>query len=368
MRNHFWQRLSTLAVGALIFTACVAPAPAGAPAASAPAAAGTAKFKFALVTPNPRGDHSFIDASVRGADKAMKDLPVQGTIIESQGIADQESALRSALSQGNDLILGLAIEPDTLVALAKEFPQQKFGAPADIFVDKLPDNIAAFQINVHESSFLVGLIAGSLTKTKTVGAVAGGDGPGLNQFVWGYKQGVLEACKDCKVLVSYLGFDFSNPTLGKETALGQYEQGADIIFQVAGRSGEGVISAAAEKKLYAIGVDSNQDDVAPGNVIVSMMKRTDNTTFLLVKNTLEGNFKPGFSVIGMKEGAAGLSWDDGSTTFADKGPKELTDKLTDVKKLVEEWRTKILDGKYVVCDAVQDSVKPMDECKTLKSK
>ena len=196
MKIRLWQRVSFLLVVALGLMACVAPAPAGAPAAGAQPAASTAKFKFALVTPNPRGDHSFIDAAVRGADKAMKELPVQGTIIESQGVSDQESAIRSALSQNNDLILGLAIEPDTLVSLAKEFPKQKFGAPADIFVDKLPDNIAAFQINVHESSFLVGLIAGSLTKTKTVGAVAGGDGPGLNQFVWGYKPGVLEVCKD----------------------------------------------------------------------------------------------------------------------------------------------------------------------------
>jgi basic membrane protein A len=101
-------------------------------------------------------------------------------------------------------------------------------------VDALPENVAAFQINVHDSSFLGGVIAGMLTKTKTVGAVVGGDSPGLNQFYWAYKQGVMEVCPDCEVLVSYLNFDFANPTLGKEAALGQYDQGADIIFQVAG--------------------------------------------------------------------------------------------------------------------------------------
>jgi basic membrane protein A and related proteins len=256
---------------------------------------------------------------------------------------------------------------DTLTTLAAEFPAQKFGAPSDVFLEKLPDNVAAFQINVHESSFLVGVIAGLLSQTKTVGAVVGGDAPGLNQFYWGYKQGVLAACADCKVLVSYLGFDFSNPTLGKETALGIYDQGADIIFQIAGRSGEGVISAAAEKGLYAIGVDSNQDDIAPGNVIVSMMKRVDTTTMLLVKNALEGNFKSGFSIIGMKEGAAGLSWDDGSTTFADKGPAEMTANLADVQVKVEEYRQQILAGSYVVCDAVVDVVNPMKECESVKS-
>jgi basic membrane protein A len=215
--------------------------------------------------------------------------------------------------------------------------------------------VAAFQINVHESSFLAGVVAGSLTKSKTVGAVVGGDAPGLNQFYYAYKQGVLAVCSDCKVVVAYLGFDFSNPTLGKETAVGMYEQGADIIFGVAGRSGEGVISAAQEKGLYAIGVDSNQDDIAPGSVIVSVMKRTDTSVYLLVKNTLEGNFKSGFSIIGMKEGATGLSWDAGSTTFATKGPAELTAKLPDVMKTVDDYKAKILAGTYEVCDALKET-------------
>ena len=320
------------------------------------------KFKFALVTPNPRGDHSFIDASIRGADKAIAELGVEGNVVESQGVADQEAALRSVISQENDIVLALAIEPDTILGLAKEFPDQKFGVPSELFVDKVPDNISAFQINVHEGSFLAGLVAGKMTKTKTVGAVVGGDSPGLNQFFYAYKQGVLEVCSDCKVLVSYLSFDFANPTLGKETALGQYSQGADIIFQVAGRSGEGVISAAKEKGLFAIGVDSNQDDVAPGSVIVSVMKRVDTTTFLLVKNTMEGNFKSGFNNISMKDGAVGLSWSEGSKTFETKGPAEMAKKVPEVQKLVDDFKAKILDGKYEVCNALVET----DVCKPLK--
>jgi basic membrane protein A len=368
MKTKFWKLFSTLAAIALLVTACAPAAPAAtpttAPTAVPPTTAPTEapKFKFALVTPNPRGDRSFIDASIRGADKAIAELGAQGTIVEAQGVADQEAAMRSAISAGNDLVLALAIEPTTLLPLTEEFPNQKFGAPSDIFVDKLPDNLAAFQINGHEGSFLVGVIAGMLTKSKTVGAVVGGDNAGLNQFYYAYKQGVLAVCSDCKVLVAYLGFDFSNPTLGKETAVGMYEQGADIIFQVAGRSGEGVIAAAQEKGLWAIGVDSNQDDIAPGSVIVSMMKRVDTSVYLLVKNAMEGNFKSGFSVIGMKEGATGLSWDEGSTTFADKGPADLTAKLGDVKAKVEEYRAKILDGSFEVCDALKDNA----PCASLK--
>lgn len=179
-----------------------------APATEAP------KFTCALITPGPLGDRSFIDASARGIAKANAELPVKCDIIETNGVSEHETALRGAIAQNYDLIIGLAMDTEMYTNLAKEFPDQKFASPSEVFLDALPANMIAYQIDVHESSFLVGLIVGSLTKTKTVGAVVGGDAPGLNQFFYGYKQGVLEVCPDCKVLVSYLGFDFSNPTLG----------------------------------------------------------------------------------------------------------------------------------------------------------
>lgn len=364
-----------LIVAVVILIGCAPTvAPTAAPPTTAPSAAtsapsgGAADFSFALVTPNPRGDRSFIDAAARGAERAISELKVKGNIIEARVETEQEAAVRQAINQKYNIILVLApTPPEGFVKLATETPNQKFGVPSDIFVDALPDNVAAFQINVHDSSFLGGVVAGLMTKTKTVGAVVGGDSPGLNQFYWAYKQGVKEVCPDCEVLVSYLNFKFSDPTLGKEAALGQFDQGADIIFQVAGRSGEGVISAAKEKGLFALGVDSNQDDVAPGNIIVSVMKRVDAATFLLVKNALENNFKGGFSQIGIKDGATGLSWDEGSTTFATKGPADMTAKLPEVQAKVEEYRAKILDDSFVVCDALADSVAPMAACDSVRA-
>lgn len=352
MKKSMFYMISLLVVASMLLSACGAPAATAAPVAPTEAP----KFKCALITPNPLGDRSFIDASARGIERANKELPVKCDIIETNGVAEHETALRGAIAQKYDLILGLALDTEMYVNLAKEFPDQKFASPSEIFLDVLPANMIAYQIDVHESSFLVGLIVGSLTKTKTVGAVVGGDAPGLNQFFYGYKQGVLEVCPDCKVLVSYLGFDFANPTLGLETALGLYDQGADIIYQVAGRSGEGVLEAAAQRKLFAIGVDSNQDDIQPGFVIVSMLKKVEATTFDPIKLVVDGTFAGGFQKRGLKEGFAGLSWDEGSTTFETKGPADMTSKLPAIKKLVEEYRAKIISGEYKVCDAfVADS-------------
>ena len=361
MKKNLLFAVSLLVIASVVLTACgAAPAPATeAPAAQEP------QFTCALITPNPLGDRSFIDASARGIAKANAELPVKCDIIETNGVSEHETALRGAIAQNYDLVLGLAMDTEMFVGLAEEFPDQKFASPSEIFLETLPENMIAYQIDVHESSFLVGLIVGSLTQTKTVGAVVGGDAPALNQFFYGYKQGVLEACPDCEVLVSYLGFEFSNPTLGLETALGLYDQGADIIYQVAGRSGEGVLEAAAQRDLYAIGVDSNQDDIQPGHVIVSMLKKVESTTFDPIKLVVDGEFTGGFQRRGLKEGFAGLSWDEGSTTFEQNGPAEMTEKLPEVKALVEEYRTRIVSGEYKVCDAfVADS----PECVELLAK
>lgn len=349
MKKNIWPLMTLLLVFVLVLAACGGAKPEEAMEQA------EAEFTAAIVMPNPLGDRSFIDSSARGIERANAELPVEAVIIETQGVAEHEAALRGAIQQGYDIVLGLAIDAGLFVSLAEEFPEQKFGSPSEIFADTLPDNLAAYQINVHESSFLVGLIVGSLTETNTVGAVVGGDAPALNQFFYGYKQGVLEVCPDCEVLVSYLGFQFSDPTLGLETALAQYDQGADIIYQVAGRSGEGVISAAAERDLYAIGVDSNQDDIQPGNVIVSMIKRVDITTYTLIDQVVNGTYTGGFSGLGMAEGAAGLSWDEGSTTFEDNAPAEMADKIPAIKETVEDYRAKILAGEFEVCDALAET-------------
>lgn len=312
-------------------------------------------FTFALVMPNPLGDRSFIDSSNAGALRAIEELGVEGVIIETNGVAEHETAMRAALGQDHDLVLGLAMDAELLITLANEDSSQLMGSPSDVFADELPDNFAAFTINVHESSYLAGVVAGTLTQTKKVGAVVGGDAPGLNQFYWGYKQGVLSVCAECEVDVSYLGFEFGDPALGLETARAQYESGIDIIYQVAGLSGEGVLEAAAQSGNFAIGVDSNQDDLQPGSVITSMIKRTDITTYQLIERALNGSFEGGFNVLNLFDGAAGLSWDEGSTTFAEHGPAVMTALLPDAEAAVAAARESILAGDIEVCDALNET-------------
>jgi basic membrane protein A len=86
-----------------------------------------------------------------------------------------------------------------------------------------------------------------------------------------------------------------------------------------------------------------------------MIKRVDITTYTLIERAKDGTFTGGFNELGMADGAAGLSWDDGSTTFADEGPANMTAKLADVQATVADYRERILAGDYEVCDALNET-------------
>ncbi|MBT2498035.1 BMP family ABC transporter substrate-binding protein [Agromyces sp. ISL-38] len=299
------------------------------------------------------GDLSYTDTALAGLAQAKDELDVTTKHIETPDAAQGETLLRSAIPTSPDLLLSITLPLDTVVSIAEQYPDQLIALPdqADEGTE-LPDNVAAYTINVHEGSFLAGVVAGAMTESHVVGAIIGGQAPGLDQFALAYKQGVLAACPDCEVKLSYLNFQFADPALGKSTALDLHSDGADVIFQVAGGTGTGVIEAAKEGGFYAIGVDSDQDSVAPGTVITSMLKRVDANVLALITAAEEGDFASGFTQVGLADGATGLSWDTGSTVFEENAPTEAAAKIPAVKDLVEDFRAQILDGSLEVCDAL----------------
>ena len=306
----------------------------------------------AVVIPSPLGDRSFCDSANQGVIRANAELPADVDLIETQGVHEHETAMRGAINRGYDLIMGVGLDTQMMIDLAYEYPDQAFASPSELSADELPPNLKSLLINVNKSSFLAGLIAGYMTETGKVGCVAGGDAPGINQFYYGFKQGVLEANPDAEVFVNYLGFDFSNPTLGMESAVSMYNEGVDIIYAVCGLSGEGVLQAAAETGNYAIGVDTVQDEFYPGSIITSVIKRVDNSTYQIIEEFVNGQFEGGFQTLDLEDGATGIIWDAGYTTFEDNGPDDMVSKVPGAKALVEEYKEKILNGEYEVYDAL----------------
>ena len=327
--------------------------PAATATVAATAAPDNSDKSFTIILPAPRGDRSFIDSAASGAERAIAELGVKGTIVETAGTQEHDSAIRRAVQDHPNLIITIAVDSSIIEDIVQEFPDQKFAAQETFFPsDPTDPNLALFNIYTHENSYLAGIAAGMLTRTKTVGAVGGLDTPGINIFIVGFEEGVKSVCADCKLVRSYVG-GFSDPVTAKEQALSLYQGGADILYQVAGRSGEGVLQAAKESGNFAIGVDSNQDDTYPGTVIVSAMKRTDNAVFAFVKSMVDGTYKAGVNTGGLAEGFAGLSWDVGvcSRTFDQYGPADMVAKLPAVRAAIEAARAKILSGELKVTNA-----------------
>ena len=253
------------------------------------------------------GDESFNASAWRGLERARDQLGAEVRYLESRTAADYVRNLTALARQGFNVVFAIGfLMEDSLAKVAPRFPKVYFGI-VDGRGPNLP-NCVSLIFNEQEGSYLVGALAGAFTKTNVVGFVGGMNVPLIKKFEYGYRAGVLTTNPKAKVLVGYTG-NWDDVSKGRELALTQFNQGADIIYHAAGRCGIGVIRAAQQKGkgYYAIGVDSDQDHLAPGHVLTSMMKRVDNAVFDVCKRVAEGRFKSGTIVYGVKEKGVGLS-------------------------------------------------------------
>ncbi len=268
-----------------------------------------------------RGDKSFNDGAYAGADSATKLLNANIRFIEPGEGADREAGLRLLAAEGMDLVIGVGfIFTDDLSTLAKEYPASSFaGIDYALATDEAgnvippPPNVAALKFREEEGSFLVGALAALVGKTKKIGFVGGMDIPLIHKFEAGYRAGVKKVCPDCQVIAQYAGVTpdaFKNPGKGKELALSQYQQGVEVIFHASGSTGQGVFEAARTTRKYAIGVDSDQNDEAPGHVLTSMIKGVNAVTFDAIQRVQSKTFKGGIYSFGLKEGGVGYIYDD----------------------------------------------------------
>lgn len=283
------------------------PAPGGGGAATTPAPATGPRVGIVLST-GGKGDKAFNDAAIRGLEQAKSELGISYRAIEPKEMANDESALSFLSKEKYDLIIGVGfLMGDAMKKVATANPDRKY-AIIDYEVDA--PNVTSLVFTEHEGSFLAGALAALTSKTGTVGFIGGMNSPLINRFEGGFTAGAKYARKDVKVLSNYAADDpkgFNDPARGKELALSQYRQGADVIYHAAGGTGSGVFEAAREQKRYAIGVDSNQNWVQPGFVIASMLKRVDVAVLENVRALKGGTWKGGVQVFGLKENGMALT-------------------------------------------------------------
>ncbi len=272
-------------------------------------------FQVILITDvGGLGDKGFNDAGWQGCEDAKLQLAKQGVAIETDVIESREQTdyidnLNFAAERANVVVaLGFLIA-DAVEEVAKHYPDTHF-----VFIDGeiKGDNIASFVFRSQEGGFLAGILSAYVTNTGVVAVMPGMDIPPVEAFASGYRAGALTGsmllAKEINALSSTIG-SFNDPVKAKSIAQSLINQDVDILFQLAGNSGLGVLEAVKEAsgKRYMIGVDINQDDLAPGKVLTSVLKRMDLVVTDQIIAAYNGELKSGVFNVGLKEDYMGLT-------------------------------------------------------------
>jgi basic membrane protein A and related proteins len=292
------------------------------------------------------GDESYNDLALEGFNRGLEANGMEGQPVESDDIVAQgEQILRRAAGSDFGLVVDLEFtHGEILGPVAQEFPDVQW-AIANTVVDA--DNVTSLLFAEHEGSYLAGALAALMTSTednekvnpeKVIGVVGGTKSTGIDKFIVGFIQGARDVDEEVEVLTSYTD-DFGDPALGREQANAMFEQGADIIYHVAGGTGQGVIEAAADANRYAIGVDTDQDGLAPGNVLTSMVKRIDVAVEETVTRWANGELTGGETLdFGLAEDGVGLTE---FTHTREEIPEEFIQQIEDLRGQIESGELEV---------------------------
>jgi basic membrane protein A len=261
---------------------------------------------------------------------------------ENVPISMIENTLREYAKAGYDLIISHGFEwGEPSIKIGKDYPKTKFV----IFTGLVnSSNVASIYPMQQEGTYVLGVLAASMSKTGVIGFVGGEKYPNLINIYEGYKKGAQDINPAVQVLVTFLD-DWDNSTKGKIAANSQIDKGADVLLQVADTSGYGVIEAAKEKGVYALGAISDQNKLAPETVLTSFVLDDKKTFDQIIKSIQNGNFtgqifKPGLE---LEKGSAG----DGIVYIA---PFYSLEHVVpeNVKLQIEQLKEDIIDGKIKI--------------------
>ncbi len=288
-----------------------------------------------------KDDKSFNTSAFEGAKKAEKELGIELKYVEATDNNSLETLHRNFAQKKYDLVIGIGFaQTDAIKKVSALFPETQFAIVDGEVVGK---NVRSLLFEEHEGSFLMGAAAAMKSKTEVIGFIGGMDIPLIRRFQKGYDAGAKYVNPKVTVLHNYIGVSgeaWNNPAKAKEMALSQIGQKADVIFHAAGASGAGLFDAAAEKKIFAIGVDSNQNWIKPGVVLTSMLKRVDVAVFETIKSVTEKKFQSGNVRFGLTD--SGVDW------ALDTNNEKLWSSAE--KQKMKEIKAQIISGKITVPD------------------
>ena len=281
-------------------------------------------------------DKSFNEGVYNGVKKFTDETGIEVMEFEVTNETQREQAMRRMAERGATVILGVGFaQADAIAKVAAEYPDKQFSIIDVSWLDA--PNLRQYSFKEHEGSYLVGVAAALASETGKVGFVGGMDIPLIRKFACGYVGGVKAANGNADVYQNMTGTTpsaWNDPAKGAELAKSQIDRGADVVYHAAGGTGLGVIQAAADAGKLAIGVDSNQNGLAPGSVLTSMLKHVDVAAYETFKDAMDGKFTSGLQALGIAEGGVDWALDENNASLI----------TADIKAAVEQARKDILSG------------------------
>lgn len=302
------------------------------------------KLKVGLVTDVGKvNDGTFNELAYKGMMKAVNEFKLDSAYIETVATTDYEKNITQFAEEKYDVIITVGFMlGDATAKMAKQYPNIKF-AIVDYAYDPIIANVQGLVFSEDQAGYLAGALAGQITKSKVVGIVCGMEIPAVIKYRKGYENGVKSVCPDCKTLGVYID-SFTAPDKGKEAALSQIAEKADVIFGAGGQTGSGGIKAAAEAGVWAIGVDQDEyfttfRDKKPGynKIVSSAMKAVDVSVYTAIKEAVNGTFKGKTAVFNAANDGVGLApFHDASAAVS----KTVQDKLNQIAKGLKDGSVK----------------------------
>jgi basic membrane protein A len=307
----------------------------------------TVSFKPAVVFDmGGKFDKSFNEGVWNGVKKFTEETGIEVMEFEVTNETQREQAMRRMVDKGATIVLGVGFaQADAISKVAADNPDVQFSIIDVGWLDA--PNLRQYVFKEHEGSFLVGVAAAKASQTGKVGFVGGQDIGLISRFACGYVGGVKSILPNAEVYENMTGSTpaaWNDPARGAELTRSQIDRGADVVYHAAGGTGVGVIQAAADAGKLAIGVDSNQNGLAPGSVLTSMLKRVDVAAYETFMDAKNNAFTSGVQVLGIAEGGVDWALDDNNKSLI----------TADIKSAIEKAKDGILSGDIVVHDFLAD--------------
>lgn len=314
-------------------------------------AAFAADFKPAVIYDmGGKFDKSFNEGVWNGVQKFTAESGVDVMEFEVTNEIQREQAMRRMAERGATVILGVGFaQADAISKVAAEYPDRQFSIIDVGWLDA--PNLRQYVFKEHEGSYIVGVAAAKASQTNKVGFIGGMDIPLIRKFACGYVGGVKSVSASAEVYQNMTGSTpsaWNDPAKGAELTQSQIDRGADVVYHAAGGTGGGVIQAAADAGKLAIGVDSNQNGIAPGSVLTSMLKRVDVAAYETFRDAKAGKFTSGIVSLGLAEGGVDWALDANNASLV----------TADMKAAVEKAKADIIGGAVSVHDYTSDESCP----------